>query len=122
MESILVDIIKESKILLTLQEVFKDFIDHYVFLFILFFCVTFIHNNFLIKNKLLNKVITGIYYRRNQYYLVLTISSLFLIIFETMELPKSNYESSFVKNCLFMVSAVIGVGVSKLFAPKEKNN
>lgn len=122
MESILVDIIKESKILLALQEVFKDFIDVYIFLFILFFCVTFIHNNFLIKNKLLNKVITGIYYRRNQYYLVLTISSLFLIVFETMELPKSNYESSFAKICLFMVLPVIGVGVLKIFVPKEKNN
>lgn len=122
MESILVDIIKESKILLALQEVFKDFIDVYIFLFILFFCVTFIHNNFLIKNKLLNKVITGIYYRRNQFYLALTISSLFLIVFETMELPKSNYESSFAKNCLFMVLPVIVVGVLKIFVPKEKNN
>ena len=120
MENILTDIVKESHFLTGLKELFKDYIDFYIVLFIIMFCVTFIHNNFLIKNKLLNKVITGIYYRRNQFYLALTISSLFLIGFETMELPKSNYESSFAKNCLFMVFGVIGVGVLKIFVPKEK--
>src|SRR5690606_11262261 len=122
MENILTDIVKESHFLTGLKEVFKDFIDVYIFLFILFFCVTFIHNNFMIKNKLLNKVITGIYYRRNQFYLALTISSPFLIVFDTMELLKSNYESSYAKNCLFMVLPVIVVGVLKIFVPKEKNN
>lgn len=123
MDSIISELIKESFVLESFRNTFKDFIDIFLILFIVRFIITFLHNNFTFKNNWLSGKINKVYIYRNFSLVLIFLIAILDVALDFFKI-KSYFLNYFCSDFYFFMicgfSATLGSISRRYLIPKEK--